>query len=1153
MKRKIFNNLFLLFVAFMFSFVMMSDAYAAVKITSVSSYSGTVAHHRTITGGKNAWCMNQTLNGPAKGAKLSLEKTYTSGHYIYILNHGNPQSNSKKDVLTIQNALWMARHYNGASHSPTVPSSYAYYSEGNKLWKAAKSAGSSWTPTPTIAITSAPGTLTYTSDGFYTSKTVTVKMDKTSSSTYTVTFSGSVPQNAAVYSTSGTKLGGSGTKVSASSFLVKVPASSVTQNTSFNVDVTAPSTSYVNIAYLYNVSGKSGYQKVLSYDITSSAPSTRAAASIQPIFIKITKNDEETNAPLAGAKYKIFKNQDCTGEVTGFTDTYTTDANGTVTIVNVPAGTYYVKEVAPPPGYSVTSNSCLAASTTGTVAAFKNKKNEVVIYKHDLSGNLIDSENEGVAAEFAIFTNASCSKPATYDGTTTEIPHALAVHGVVKFEKMAAINPDTGAAYYYIKEVTPPKGYTLPVNQSNCARVPVGGTFTFKDSKIGEKTISVQKRDGFTHFGINDVRIGLFSDNACATVLQEAVPTKNGYVTFTVQCPEDQTCTFYVKEMATPEGYVPKNGKDKPQCIAVKTGVNTTAASSSAIIDNMPYGNIKLLKLEAGTDKPLSNVEFALLDKDKKPAKDIEGNVVANQKTDENGNLEFKDIIYGTYYLQEISNDGKYKVIKDPVKFELNSTTDALKAARNGGGVYYLGDANGDNNITEADLTAYQEYINDFDSVAGLSHSIKLALNIDYKNDNDLSVDVLKKNMNILKLYLQYVNSGNADVYTAAKNYNKYVNSFCQTVGDSNCSVDNLESINSLYEVHNRQNEEFQADLATLPTKQAAWEQAKARYDQAVEEFNAHCLVTTDESTVDPDEGSDQGTDGYDCAAGIPVADPGPQPSYDTICSEHPMMADYDNNCQINDADLAAMDEAIAASSHDSAYNLDGDSEGNINSSDRDVLNRYILFSSSNTTTIMTLIDNILDNKNVLCSTNSGEKCVINTQNLGEALTNVGRRYNIPANIATSSIFLKDELINMIISKYQISKSQEVPGAKIIIRDANNNKILEYVSGKEPKEFNLSAGKYTLTEKVAPKGYKNLTTVISFEVDKYGAVKLTGAKSNLYTIKKGTDNHLIIYNELIKSQKVVVPDTGNNASILAVIAGVILVSCGGYVLYKRVH
>ena len=1149
MKRNLLNKLLILVIMFVCSFAVIGDASAATKVTGYAPYSGTVAHHRTITGGKNAWCINKDQNGPKKGTTLTKKKngTYTKGYYIYILNHGDPFSDDKADVLEIQNALWMYRHWAGAAHSSSVPSSYSYYSAGKKLWNAAKKAGKNYTYKPTIKISSKSGTLTYNSGGYYQSGAYTVSLSDTASKKYTVKFAGTVPSGAAIYDKNGKKLGTSGSSISASSFVIRVPAANVNQSYSFTVNVTAPKTTYVNKAIVYDSGSNS--QDLLSFEKTSATPSVGAAASVTPVVLKITKHDESTNAPLAGAKYRVFKNSDCTGDVAGFTGEYTTDANGNATIVNLPAGTYYIKEVAAPAGYSIATNSCLEASTSGKVAEFKNKKNSVVIYKHDNGepSSIINS-SKADAAVFGIYNDASCNKPTTYDGTTTVIPNASAVNGVVTFEKMSPLNPDTNQPYYYIKEITPPNGYAY--TEVNCKRVAVNGTITFKDSPIGERTISVQKRDGFTHLGINDVRIGLFSDNTCTNAVQEASPTKNGMVTFNVDCVDGQVCTFYVKEMATPEGYIPKNGKDKAQCLEVKTGTTIDNRQSSVIIENMPYGNIKLLKLEAGTDKPMSGVEFALLDSAQKPAKDIDGNTVANQKTDDNGNLEFTNIVYGTYYLKEVKSDGKHKILKDPIKFELNSSTDSVKLARNGGGMYYLGDANGDNVITDADLTAYQNYVNDFDSVAGLSSNIKLALDIN--NDGNLTVADLKNDMDTLKLYLQYVKSGSEDVYSAATNYNAQVSNFCKTVGNENCSVENLEAIASFYDIHNTQNQAFQDDLDTLTSKQDAYDQAMQRYESELQEFNDHCNTNTDESTVDINVASDEGTDGYDCAAGIQAEYPGDErPTYDTICADHPMIGDYDNNCVIDDADLAALDAAIDSSSHDSKFDLNSDNE--VDSADRDILARYIEFTKpgQNTASIMTSIDKILDNKNVLCGSGDGGSCSINNSELSRALNTVGKRYYLPTNIAGSSLFLKDEIITMKISKQIIAKSKEIPGAKIVIRDSKNNKFIEYTSTNAPKEFQIPAGKYTLTERVAPKGYKTLTTTISFQVLEDGTVKLTGVKSNLYKIKSGTDNHLIIYNEPIKDQKVPVPNTGSNVAIVSIVAGIMLVAGGGAVLYKR--
>ena len=55
----------------------------------------------------------------------------------------------------------------------------------------------------------------------------------------------------------------------------------------------------------------------------------------------------------------------------------------------------------------------------------------------------------------------------------------------------------------------------------------------------------------------------------------------------------------------------------------------------------------------------------------------------------------------------------------------------------------------------------------------------------------------------------------------------------------------------------------------------------------------------------------------------------------------------------------------------------------------------------------------------------------------------------------------------------------------------------------------------------------------------------------MYNIKKGTDNHLIIYNELIKDQTVKVPNTASNIAIASIVTGIVLVAGGGYFIYKR--
>ena len=74
------------------------------------------------------------------------------------------------------------------------------------------------------------------------------------------------------------------------------------------------------------------------------------------------------------------------------------------------------------------------------------------------------------------------------------------------------------------------------------------------------------------------------------------------------------------------------------------------------------------------------------------------------------------------------------------------------------------------------------------------------------------------------------------------------------------------------------------------------------------------------------------------------------------------------------------------------------------------------------------------------------------------------------------------------ISKQDVTTGKELPGATLVIKDANGKEIKSWVSTTEPTYFELDPGKYTLTETIAPKGYKLSTETIEFEVKEDGTV-----------------------------------------------------------------
>ena len=68
------------------------------------------------------------------------------------------------------------------------------------------------------------------------------------------------------------------------------------------------------------------------------------------------------------------------------------------------------------------------------------------------------------------------------------------------------------------------------------------------------------------------------------------------------------------------------------------------------------------------------------------------------------------------------------------------------------------------------------------------------------------------------------------------------------------------------------------------------------------------------------------------------------------------------------------------------------------------------------------------------------------------------------------------------ISKQDITTKSELPGATLIIKDANGNEIDRWVSGTTPHYIELDEGEYTLTEIQAPIGYDLSYEVVKFTV-----------------------------------------------------------------------
>ena len=90
-------------------------------------------------------------------------------------------------------------------------------------------------------------------------------------------------------------------------------------------------------------------------------------------------------------------------------------------------------------------------------------------------------------------------------------------------------------------------------------------------------------------------------------------------------------------------------------------------------------------------------------------------------------------------------------------------------------------------------------------------------------------------------------------------------------------------------------------------------------------------------------------------------------------------------------------------------------------------------------------------------------------------------QFEVTDSMEVQKVVMYDQPIQVEISKLDITNDEELPGAKLTVKDEEGNLIEEWVSTSEPHKLNLAAGKYTLTEVTAPDGYE-VAESIEFEV-----------------------------------------------------------------------
>lgn len=262
---------------------------------------------------------------------------------------------------------------------------------------------------------------------------------------------------------------------------------------------------------------------------------TTITNSRQKVDVTVTKEDADTGNALSGGEYTLYAAEDIQNYagktiVTAGTalETVTTGSAGTASFdVDLPVGwSYYVSETKAPDGYVRNSDDVYeftfnALSETKTTASFSHT-----------------FENDHVTAKILLYKTDADTGEAVPQGDATlegavyglyareDIVHPDGVTGVLyeADELVATLTTDEGGyaeisglylGEYYVKEITPPEGYTLDEEEHDV-------TCDYEGDLVSEVKRTVESADKVIKQAFSLIKVSDDGDNSEATLLEGA-------------------------------------------------------------------------------------------------------------------------------------------------------------------------------------------------------------------------------------------------------------------------------------------------------------------------------------------------------------------------------------------------------------------------------------------------------------------------------------------------------------------------------------------------------------------------------------------------------------------------------------------------------
>ena len=363
--------------------------------------------------------------------------------------------------------------------------------------------------------------------------------------------------------------------------------------------------------------------------------------------LEIIKKNIANGEPIEGVTYRIE-------QIDGsFSTTATTDSHGRIFLDSIPVGTYRVTEINVPSYVilcPIPQEVALKAGETSTVTFFNALKPTLEIRKVDsVTGDPVKG------AKFQIW----------YASNHTDSGELNDLGTYYTDESGKIILPEVKDGWYKVTELEAPHGYSIkePATQECFIAGGESNVLTFENTPLS--AIIIRKVDSESGQPLEDawfrIRYLGGTSGTGGTVVGEYRTSSNGTIVVTGL----KAGTYICEEISAPDGYIITDAAETVYLSGKDQDVITVT------FGNDKMGSLLIVKKDAVTGAPISDVEFLITDSDGS----VIGNANGKYVTDSAGTIRIDSLTPGmTVIAKEVrAKDG----------YILDDTPQSIKIKRN--------------------------------------------------------------------------------------------------------------------------------------------------------------------------------------------------------------------------------------------------------------------------------------------------------------------------------------------------------------------------------------------------------------------------------------------------------------------------------------